>query len=254
MASVEEQGGQASTRDGSFSRLVGAVVSPRETFDSIARKPSWVLPVFLIIVVNLIVAFGLFHRGTMRAAMEKQFDASPMYAQLSPQQRKQNIDMALRFAPVAAYARAVLATPIVLAIVALILLGAFNIVFSTKIGFGQAFGIAAFAFVPILLRDFLSLGMVWGRPPGDANLKSLSMSSLNAYLPAHSPVWLASLGGHLDVFTFWTIGLMAVGFAAASSKKVRFGSALAVVVVLWLIYVLGSVGLSASLASMIPKP
>jgi hypothetical protein len=103
----------------------------------------------------------------------------------------------------------------------------------TKIGFGQSFAIGAYAFVPILLKDLLALVMFWAHPPGGGRLRSPSISSLAAYLPAHSPAWLASVGGNLDISIFWTIGLLAVGYAAASSKKVRFGSALAVVVIGW---------------------
>ncbi len=259
MASVEEQGGPVAKRDNAFSRVVGAVVSPRETFQSVARKPGWVLPVLLLIVVNLIVGFSVIRTGALRAGMEKQMESNPaiaqMNAQLSPAQRQQNLDLRMRVAPVTTYAGAIVGTPIVLLIVAAVLLGAFNIVFGAGIRFGQSFAVSAYAAMPSLLGGLVSLVLLWVRPPGAVNLQSLSMSSLAAYLPHGAPLWLVSLGGHLDVFTFWTIGLLAVGYAAASSKKkVRFGSALAVVVVVWLIYVLGAVGLTASVASMLPRP
>lgn len=250
----EEQSTQASAPAGAFSRLVGAVVSPRKTFESIAQKPGWWLPVCLIIVVNLILAYGVVQHSHMSAVMQKQFETNPRFSQMTPQQRQHAADIAVRVAYVESYAGALLGTPIVLAILALVFLGAFNIIFGTKIGFGQSFAIGAYAFVPILLKDLLALVMFWAYPPGGGRLRSPSVSSLAAYLPAHSPAWLASVGGKLDVFIFWTIGLLAVGYAAASSKKVRFGGALAVVVVIWLVYVLAAAGLTAGLASMVPRP
>ena len=54
---------------------------------------------------------------------------------------------------------------------------------------------------------------------------------------------LHSLLGSLDVFSFWTMGLLAIGLAAAA--RIRKGQAAGVVVSLWLVYVLAKAGLAA---------
>lgn len=245
---------QASSREGSFGRVVGVLVSPRATFESIARKPGWFLPVLLIVLVNLLVAFSVMHRGILRAAMEKQMESSPLSAQMTSQQRDQAAGMAMRLAPIERYVGAIVGTPVVLLIVAAVFLGAFNALFGADIRFAQSFAVSAFASVPSLLRGFASLALVWTRAPANVDLRSLSMSSLAAYLPASPPAWLVTLGAHLDVFTFWTLGLLAIGYAATSSKKARFGGALAVVLTIWVIYVLASVGLVVGAGALVPRP
>jgi hypothetical protein len=46
----------------------------------------------------------------------------------------------------------------------------------------------------------------------------------------------------LDAFAIWVIVLMAIGFAAASPKKVTFAKGLTIVVAVWALWVLIHVG------------
>lgn len=246
----EGQAVPPSAREGAFSRLVGTVVSPQATFESIVRKPGWLLPVLLLIVVNAAVAFSSIHRGYLSAYMEKQMESNPMTAGLTPKQRQMVVATRTRAVPVVTYAVAIVGTPIGLLIVAAIFLGAFRIGFGAAIKFAQSFSITAYAAVPAMLRGLVALAFLWARPPTGANPATVSMSSLAAYLPAGAPLWLVSLGAKLDVFTLWILVLLAVGYAAASAKKARFGSALGVVLVIWIVYLLITVGFVAGASSL----
>src|ERR1051326_9602046 len=57
-----------------FSRIVGVLVSPGQTFADIARKPDWVVPALVIIVVFFAAAIVTVPRldfeGLMRQSME----------------------------------------------------------------------------------------------------------------------------------------------------------------------------------------
>jgi hypothetical protein len=241
-----------SAREAAASRLVGAVVSPRATFESIARKPGWLLPVLLLIVVNAAVAFTSIHRGYLGAYMENQAKSNPTTAGLSPQQRRMIVATRTRVVPVMTYAVAIVGTPLALLIVAAVFLGAFRIGFGAAIKFAQSFSITAYASVPSILKGLLILALMWARPPTGVNPNSVSMSSLAAYLPVGAPMWLVSLGAKLDIFTLWMLVLLAVGYAAASARKARFGSALGVVLVIWIVYLLVTVGFVAGVSSLAP--
>jgi hypothetical protein len=56
---------------------------------------------------------------------------------------------------------------------------------------------------------------------------------------------LSSLLSSIDIFSFWTIFLLAVGFAAASEKRLTRGKAMTGIVILWALVVLVKVGFKA---------
>lgn len=240
------------TREDAPSRLIGAVVSPQATFESIARKPGWLLPVLLLVLVNAAVAFSSIRRGYMSAYLEKQAESNPLTAGLTPRQRQLVLATQTRVVPVTIYAFAVVGTPVGLLIVAAVFLSAFRVGFGADIKFAQSFSITAYAAVPLMLRGLVGLAFLWARPPTGANPDTVSMSSVAAYLPGGAPLWLVSLGSKLDMFTLWMLVLLAAGYAAVSAKKARLGSALAVVLVIWIAYLLATVGIAAGIRSLAP--
>lgn len=242
----EERNPEAAEETGSFGRVVGAVVNPRSTFESIVRKPTWLLPVLLLLVINVVLTFSFSHRVGWRGFMEQQLARSSRYAQMSPVQQQQVLNRQVRIAPLAGYIGGTVGTLLVMLAIAGIFLAAFNIVFGSGIKFRQSLGITTHAFLPEIIYGLLGVIVVWVRPPQGVNLQNLVMSNVGAFLPSSVPVWLMRLGTSFDLFSFWTIALLAMGYtAASSSRKLRFGSALAVVVVIWLIYVVSTVGFTA---------
>jgi hypothetical protein len=244
----EELNQQNAAETGAFARVIGALVSPRTTFDSIARKPSWLLPFLLLLAINLLLVFSFSHRIGWRSLIEKQLTNNSQFQQLTPAQQQERIARSVKMAPMLGYIGGTVGNIIVLLVIAGIFLAAFNVVFGSGIKFGQSFGIAAHAFMPGILKGLVGLAVVWLRPPEGVNLQNLVMSNVGAFLPAGVPLWLQTLGSALDLFVFWIIALLALGYAAASSsRKVTFGSALAVVVVIWLVFLLGWVGILAAI-------
>jgi hypothetical protein len=51
-----------------------------------------------------------------------------------------------------------------------------------------------------------------------------------------------TLGTSLNLFVFWTIALMGIGYSAASPKKVSIGKGIAIVVICWALFTLAKVG------------
>jgi hypothetical protein len=243
----EEQHQDNATEVGAFGRVIGALVSPRTTFDSIARKPGWLLPLLLLIAINIAVAFSFTHRIGWRTIMEQQLAKSSRYAQMTPVQQQQILDRQMRIAPLLGYLGGTVGSVVIMLIVAGLFLAAFNIVFGSGIKFSQSFGITTHAFMPQIVKGLLGLVIVWVRPPEGVNIQNLVMSNVGAFLPSSIPSWLLTLTASLDLFAFWAIALLAIGYAAASSsRKLKFGSALAVVVVFWLIYLVTAVGMTAA--------
>jgi Yip1 domain len=254
---TNEQRFQPPAKDGAWSHLLGAIVRPRTTFESIGRKPSWWLPVLLIIFVNVAATYSQQRRGGLltvaqRAALEQQLKSSPAFARMTPQQREQKLRQAGSVdngvITGAAYLGVLLGTPAVVLVIAAILLGAFNLVFSAGFKFAQSLAVTSYALMPFAINSLISLPLIWVRPPGAVPAQGMSIASLSVFLPSHAPLWLVGLAKSLNAFDLWTIGLLAVGYAAISMKKVRFGRALVLVLSLWGIYLFAMIGLSVTVA------
>jgi hypothetical protein len=79
------------------------------------------------------------------------------------------------------------------------------------------------------------------KPHGDVDPEHFLASNFAAFLPDDAPKWLAALGQSRELFWIWTMALVAVGFSAASPKKIKPAGAFLTVFGLWAVGVLGRV-------------
>ena len=188
----EEGNPETSPRESALARILGVLVRPSATFESIAEKPNWLLPLLLLILVSLALTFSFGQRVGWRALIEKQLATSSRLNQLTPVQQQQAIDRAVRLAPIGGYLGSTLGSALILLAIAGIFLGAFNIVYGTTIKFRQSFAISIYAFVPEILKGLLALLIVWVRPPEGVTPQNLVMSNVGAFLPSTTPAWRAA--------------------------------------------------------------
>jgi len=71
MADVAVQAPEAPERVNSIGRIFGVLFSPKETFESIVRRPTWVLPVIISTVLAICVVALFTHRGGWPSFFEK---------------------------------------------------------------------------------------------------------------------------------------------------------------------------------------
>src|SRR5436305_1859002 len=74
-----------------FGRLIGVFFSPKETFQDIARRPSWILPVILMSVLGIGVAFVMNQKVNWRDVASKRIEESPRAANMTPEQKEQQL-------------------------------------------------------------------------------------------------------------------------------------------------------------------
>jgi len=238
-----ETNAEAAARESATGLLTSVLFSPRRAFESISGRPGWILPLALLIVVSVALVFSLGQHVGWRALIEIQFAHSHRLEVLSAEQQQQALDRAASFAPVVGYLGATVGTAIILLAVAGIFLGAFDVVFGSSIGFGRSFAITSYAYLPQALKGLITIVVVWALPPSDIRSINILGTNPGVLWPSAAP-WLAKLLSSLDLFTFWTLILMAIGYAVAS-KRTKLGGAFAVVIALWLVYLLAAVGLTA---------
>lgn len=230
----------------SLTRVLGAIVSPKQTFQAIVRRPTWLVPVLLLAILSLasLALFG--HRGGWPSYFERQVANNSRFEQMSAQQRQQTMQMQLKIGVPATYIVAPIAPLLAVLVVAAIFLGVFNGVAGTKLGFKTSMGIVAYAYSPGIISALLAILVIAMKDVTTIDLQNIVASSAGAFLPDSSPRWMASLFGSLDIFSFWYMILMAIGYSEADPKKLSFGKAFLWIFSFWLIYVVVKVGLTAA--------
>ena len=223
-------------------RIIGVFFSPKATFEDIVRKPSWVLPVVLLTLFSLGVSFSINQRINWREFMNQQIEKSPQAASMSAEQKEQRIEGGAKFSPPFTYAIGLLGPIIGMLVVALVMWGAYNLLGGANTDFGTSFAITAHAFMTGLLSSLLFIVVLYLKPYGTVDLENPVATNLAAILQDDSSKWLVALLKSIDVFTIWTLILLAIGFAATNPQKLRGGKAFTIAFSVWAAYVVCRVG------------
>lgn len=229
-----------------FGRLFGALFSPKATFEDVARRPTWILPIVLLCVFGVVITTIFGQRVGWERFMENQFSKNPRIAQMPPDQRQQGLERAVKSAPYFGYFFGTVTYFALALLIAGVLMGAFNLLASAGVRYKAALGIVSHAMVPWALGGLLGIVVLLVKDPDAIDLENLVASNLGAFVPGEAARWLAALAKAFDVFVFWMIFLLAVGFTAANPKKVTTGKALGIVLVLWAVFTLLRVGWAAA--------
>jgi hypothetical protein len=177
-----------------------------------------------------------------REFMSQQLEKSPQAAQLSAEQKEQRIEGGAKITPIVTYCIGVIGPILGALIFALIFWGAYSLLGGASTNFGTSMAIASHAFMPGLISSPLLLLVIFLKPPGTLDLENPLASNLAAVLPDESAKWLVALCKSFDVFTFWTLILIAIGFAATSPRKLKGGKPYMIAFGVWAAYVVCRVG------------
>lgn len=228
------------SRMGEFSRLTGVFFEPQKTFEDIARRPGFLVPMILIMVCSLaVMAVFTQHVGWDRL-MRQQMETNSRMAQLTPEQRDNAIAVQSKFAPIIGIAGALIGLPIYFTVAAAVLLGIVAGIMSAPVKFIQVFSVMAYASLTGVVSAILTLVVMFLKSPDQFNLQNPLAFNPGAFMdPQTSSKFVYSLATSCDLFSFWTIFLIATGLKAAAGKKLSFGGALFAVILPWAVWVLG---------------
>jgi hypothetical protein len=223
-------------------RLAGMFFSPTAAFADIVRRPRWWIPMILIGVLS-VAAIAVFsqHIGWDQI-VRKTIDQNSQ--NMTPQQRQQAISVASRIAPIIGYIAPVSAA-IAIVVIAGFLLLMTNVLLGADISFTSMMGIVGYGGIPpTLVLSLLTILVMFLKSPDDFDIQNPLAFNLGAFLPDGSARWLLTLCRSIDLFSFWRIGLLAVGITAAA-PKMKLGKALVAVIIPWLVWVALTTGLAS---------
>jgi hypothetical protein len=227
-----------------FGRIVGMFFSPKATFEDIVRKPSWLLPVIIMAVLGLVAAISLNQRIDWRQFMSQQIEKSPRSAQLTPEQKEQQIEMGAKYAPYSTYVFGIPTPIVIILLVAAVMMGAYNLLAGVGVNFKTALGIVAHSFVPTYLSTVLFMLVLFLKPPGTFDMDNPVATNVAAFLTDGTPKWLEALCKNIDIFSIWVLVLISIGFAVANPKKLKGSKSFTIALSVLLVYIVLRVGIA----------
>ncbi len=217
-------------------------IDPVKAFTILKEKPFIALALAVMILAPTGAAWVVIThmdpgaiRGQIREAMEKQ-GRTPTDAQLDEMMARQAKWSRLG-APIAGVGAA-----IVYLLVALVFCLAFKM-FDADLSYRQALAVTVHGFLPHLVGAVLMIALVLKAGSVDPQAaETLVKSNLGFLADPDRQKVLFKLLGSLDLFSFWSLALLTLGFGTVTGKGWK--GALPVTVGLWALYVAGTVGLS----------
>ena len=76
-----------------FGRIMGMFFSPKPTFEDIVRKPTWLLPMAIIVIFALIGVVSLNAHFDWKSYVLQQIEKSPQAASMSAEQKQQRAEV-----------------------------------------------------------------------------------------------------------------------------------------------------------------
>jgi hypothetical protein len=229
-----------------FERLAGMYFSPTATFQDINRKGTWIGLFILLCVFAIGTQYVMRTRMDRETIIRKSMEMSPI--RLSEEQIQAAIAQ-----PETAFQRysGFVFAPVGILVVYLILAAVFLVAFvlqGVSIPFKKALSVTFWGLAPPgLIAGLLGIIFMYVKDPATLELDPAGnvASNLGLLVSAREHPVLQSLLYSIDVFSFWQIALLGIGFATVSNRKLTTGKATATIVVIWVLYVLGKMGFKA---------
>jgi hypothetical protein len=240
-----QQAPEAPEKANPFAQVVGVIFSPKATFQSLVRRPAWIVPIILLCIAECAVVGVYGQHVGWRTMLEKQLSNNDQFQQLKPDAQQERINTVMPWVSKIAYAEVVIGPFIAAFLFAGIFWLIFNMGAGAKIAYKVCLAIVSYGLVPTILATLLGILIIFLKDPSTVDLQHLVASNAGAFLPSDAPKALAAALRAVDLFLFWEMFLFAIGFAAAAPRKLSTGSAFAYIVGLWAFVVLCTAGIVA---------
>jgi len=223
--------------DSAPGRIVGVLIFPVRTFAAIAARPTFLAPLLLWTALSFLVGQIVVPRTDWRAVIAE------ATVKREPKLTEAQLDQAAETQKKISWVYEV-ASLVIPAFIAAVVAGALWIgcqAFGWEVRFPQAFGVTSHAFLPGILASIPILAMLWNRTTIDPQgMDDVLPTNLGFLVSRHTDKTLHTFLASFDVLSFWTMGLLVLGFSAASGAA---RSRVAILIgLLWFLFILGRYG------------
>jgi Yip1-like protein len=224
------------------SAVVGTFSRPSDTFRRLVARPTWWLPLVLILASTVVSWFAVAPKmdmdRTVRESIEKR--AEKTGRTIPPEAINRQVEMTRKLMPVF-FGVALVGGAVLLFFPALVFWGSAKAM-GAEARYTQLLSIWGHAGLPNVLGTLLAIPIFLQLP--DASLTQEGVgevvkSNVGAFLDPSAPAPLRALAGSIDVFSLAALFLLVLGFRRLPGLSK--GAATWTPIVLWLVYVIGKV-------------
>ena len=196
-----------------------------------------ILPALLALIVAGLVPVGIaYQRGILDLRVRQRLASDARAEQLSEEQRQRMLEQSERFGPYLVAAGAVGGPIAGLLAASGIFYGLLLVWSKAHPSFRAVCAVVAHAWLPLALYSLLSVPILLAKDPREVDLDNVITLANPAFLvaAAEQPK-LYRVAGSLDLFSFWIIGLLALGLGRLAGRPAW--RILPVVVGPWVLYI-----------------
>ena len=227
--------------DSSFGRLLGVLVAPGRTFESIERRPTWAVALIVLLVLAVGIGLAVHFRTDYHEMTEHALAAK--HVELSDAQIDRAVDFQQRFGTVISVFRGVFIAGIWV-VVALILMVLLRMV-GSEIDFRHCLSVYLYGNMPNAVMMLIAIPLILsgGTLPYEQLASGNLLASNLAFLaPAGASMAVRTALAAVDFFALWSVAITAFGYRKVG--KVSPAAAWAVVLLIWVLGVGVRVGLA----------
>jgi hypothetical protein len=228
------------------SRFGGVFFSPAEAFRAIARAPDVLPPLVVLIAVSVVTWEVILRQIGAAQVVRSQLEASGRASSMTPEQLQAAVSQGAKYAPMVGRVFAFLGVPIFLLIIALLGLAIMKAFFGQQFSFTTAYSVAAYAELPTIIGYLLVIVVVLFGDPATFNMSNPAPTDLGFFLSPQTvakPLYTAATS--VNIFSFWFMALLGVGFSEAVGRKVRARTVFLCFFSVWVLWVLLKMGMAA---------
>jgi hypothetical protein len=227
-------------------RFLGVFISPGPTFEDIARRPGFIAPLIVAIVSGLVILETMIFKIGMGRIIRQSLEQSGQAAKMSADQLEGAVRTGATIGTVFAHVGVVVIGPAMLLILAALGLGILVLIYGAPAKFKAVFSATCYANLVGVLGVLMGVALILFGDPEHFNAQNPIPSNVGFFLnPLETSKPLYSLAGSADILWIWTMVLMAMGWSRVSGGKAKTLPAFLALAGVWLIWVLGKMGLAA---------
>lgn len=254
--SQQSSGGTSAPPTGSSMSTAGTLrgifFEPARTFESLRKRPRFLVAALIIISVTMIFSILAIERVGYENIVRSSIETNPRVASMSPDQKEQIIQS--QSGPIFKALNYLM--PLILLVIsiaagaALYLLGL--ILVGKRMSYQQALSVWSYSSLPpTLLLMLVNIVLLFLKSPDEidiANSRSgLAHANLGVLVDAKSSPILATALGSIDLFGFYGLFLAALGIRKVTRSTT--GTAWLVVLTIWVLFVVLRIGVVALLGT-----
>jgi len=205
----------SSTPKSLAARVVGVIISPRDTYANVAAHPRWFGVLAVIVLIGATGVFALMSTDVGKtAAIDQQVRMMESFGMKLTDAQYARLEQGMNRAPYTGAIGQAITLPLAAAIIAGILLGIFNALLGGDAKFKQVFAVVCHSGVVI------SLAQIFGLPLAYARESLSSATNLAVFLPfLDESSFAARFLGTIDLFQIWWIVSLSIGLGVLYRKR-----------------------------------